>query len=161
MITQSPFYFEKSRELWDWASHAKDFIDDFGPKTYEEFEPELWNRIRNEMTWSVLDAQTPQITADKTVGFVGAQRVNAVSVQIKGLIINPTYRGLGLGLGALDLVVRELKGVRGYKKVMASCFATNSVMITLFRKLNAVREGTLSGVTVVDGKPADLILWNL
>lgn len=158
MITQAPFprnNAAKVKALWMWANAPRSAsIDDFGPSNFNEFHIELLHRADLEFTWEIQEH-------GQTIGYVGAVQMNPMAAQIKGLVVDPNFRGKGYGPQALKNVVQELKDQRGYTKVLASCFSTNRVMITRFEKMKATREGTFHKVTRVGGELVDLILWDL
>ncbi len=62
-------------------------------------------------------------------------------VGILGIIIREDFRGLGLGEILIDYAIRESKKLKNKTKIILSCFSTNKIALSLYKKLGFEKIG--------------------
>lgn len=128
-------------------------MDDFAPSDVGTFALEVARRIENEITAGIY-------VGSDLVGFVGAIKLSAVAYQLRGLVIDPSYRGALIGTSALILFRTQLKGM-GAEKIIGSCFGNNHAIKRLFYRIGGNEEGYIRRVTKVAGQWTDVRMFDL
>ncbi len=62
-------------------------------------------------------------------------------VGILGIIIREDFRGLGLGEILIDYAILESKKLKNKTKIILSCFSTNKIALSLYKKLGFEKIG--------------------
>ncbi len=62
-------------------------------------------------------------------------------VGILGIIIREDFRGLGLGEILIDYAIRESKKLKNKTKIILSCFSTNKIALSLYKKMGFEKIG--------------------
>lgn len=62
-------------------------------------------------------------------------------VGILGIIVREDFRGLGLGEILIDCAIRESKKLKNKTKIILSCFSTNKIALSLYKKLGFEKIG--------------------
>lgn len=146
---------EAARMLWRWLNSPRSaHFDDFGPQSFEDFNRELYFRIKEEYTWTITHGLT------HVVGFIGFKPVSPMAGIFRGLVIDPAFRRQGMGKKAMSDVCSELKKL-GYTKLIVEFFADNEPIMNLLRSAGGVEEGYRRNMTMRDGKLIDMRIWSM
>ena len=133
-------------KLWRWLNAPRDpNFDDFGPRDAVEFNLHLARRIERETTWAIC-------VGGEIVGYLAFAQQSPVTGQMHGMVLDPAYRGRGLGTMAMRAAIEELAET-GVRSILVMPFLTSDKAIRMlhnsgFRMIGMVRNGTQR-----DGKP--------
>lgn len=109
---------------------------------------ELERRIHSEHTWAILHD-------NEVVGYLGAISLSPMCVEIRGLVINPAFRHMGIGLRAVEDMLSFLQGC-GVRKFISRSFTDNLPIHDLLQNCGFIQEGLLTNVTRRGGEPIDM-----
>lgn len=151
MITLIPFPLEELPLAWEWMNEFPAAnIDDYGPKTYEEFKEQIIQRMRSEVICGVK-------YKGKLVGIIGYIPLNARYGMFHGICFSKAVHGKHICSEAVRTFIAKLFAT-GVDKISASYFAQNRRIRRFLKSLGAVDEGYLRKQTVQNGKYVDAIL---
>ena len=102
---------------------------------------------------------------DEPAGYVKLGRVtplesNAHVLGIKGLVVDPSRRGRGLGRSLVDAAVREA-GSRGARRLTLRMLGPNTVARGLYEACGFTVEGVLREEFLLEGRYVDDVLMAL
>lgn len=147
---KEPFQKSNLGLLWGWLQeypHAN--FDDFGPKSYPEFESEMRRRLQTERIW--------QIETHHPVGIVAYVPYNDRSGVFHGICFAREVHRTGVAQAAVKHILKTLQA-DGVEKVSAMYFADNANIDHFLMSLGAEHEGVLRRHTVRDGLSTDMRL---
>lgn len=137
--------------LWDWLHEVPDAnLDDYSPKTWDEFRYQLCSRFEDERFFGVLSEGKP-------VGVIAYRPLSPRLGVFHGICLTRHATGKGIGTLAVRTVLQTLYR-EGVEKVCAYFFADNVPVRRMFDKLGAVEEGLQMAQTVRHGLTVDLQL---
>ena len=87
------------------------------------------------------DARTPDNIAGQCEITDPEWDAAAHHVGILGIIVREDFRGLGLGEILIDYAIRESKKLKNKTKIILSCFSTNKIALSLYKKLGFEKIG--------------------
>ena len=139
--------------LWGWFNAPRRMnFDDYGPKNFAQFAPLLAKRIDKQHTWLVTKGE-------EKIGYLGFLRINSMSGQFHGMVIDPMYRRMGIGSAAMKLAIAELQ-TEGYTKMLSMPHGDNDHIRRLLSSNGFQQEGYLWQATKRDGELIDLRLMS-
>lgn len=142
---------EEIPKLWDWMNSPREAqFDDFGPKTFGAFEEEILSRPDHFM----IDI------GGKMAGYLGFARLNPVSVQFRGLVIDPAQRRQGIGIQAMMEAIEDFKR-KGVTSFLSMPFVDNAPIKKLLLKCGFQCTGTIPGATRRNGEPLGVSVYHL
>jgi RimJ/RimL family protein N-acetyltransferase len=145
-----------SEDLWKWL-HTPDRsanFDDFGTSNWNAFDYELEQRIKTEATWAIR-------IGERVIGYIGFAQANPVFGQLHGVVLDPEFRGQGLGPTALRDVIGGLVR-KGVWTVIAYIYEDNPQAMRMLVKCGFYCAGTIPHGGERNGNPLELLLmvWN-
>lgn len=143
---------ELVHKLWRWLNSPRACnFDDFGPQGVNEFAFDLGRRLATEKTWAIcLDGEV--------VGYLGFLQQSPMAGQFHGMVIDPKFRGLGIGTEAMHAATIEL-ATHGFKSLAVMPFAWNLAIIPVLLSAGFAKVGTLTGATRHQGESSDISIW--
>ena len=148
-----PFPEHALPRVWVWANELRDRVaDDFAPKDLDTFM-ELWfeRMAAGARSWAV--------SKGNEIGGVIIVEPQTPIVATTHCIFKRTFWGTATTLPALAHVYREV--FEKYHKILSFCFADNSQILGLARKLGAEKEGVLREQNLRNGKFVDMMAIGL
>lgn len=149
----SPFPFEAMPRVWRWVEQFRSKVsDDFAPKTLVDFIEAMDRSRDRQESWAVcVDGELGGlITFERLSPWLGTAHC----------IFKTDFQGKGVSLKALRVAFAEMFDT-GIGKLSFYTFAGNLAIGSLVCNLGGKREGTLTGQTLIDGKPADILVYGL
>jgi RimJ/RimL family protein N-acetyltransferase len=149
----SPFPAWAVPRVWVWMQQFRGRVmDDFGPRTLEEFMAEWEARQPARMSWAVLrDGEIGGlVVVDRQSPVLGATHC----------VFKRSFWGHEDTVDALKQIYEQAFSA-GIQKLSCAVFPDNAQLIHLARRVGARREGRLKNHTLRDGKPADLLILGL
>jgi RimJ/RimL family protein N-acetyltransferase len=145
----TPFPNEKLPLAWTWLhEHPKSNFDDYGPKTFEHFEHEMFNRGQIEKTWLVANG--------KPCGIVAYLPIAKDIGTLHGICFARKSCTHEQKILAMKNIFSEIFD-SGVRKICASHFADNIYISTFLFELGFKREGILKRHTLRNGVEIDMI----
>lgn len=146
-----PYPADQLRAAWEWMNEFPlANLDDYGPKSYEEFEQDMLARLKTEVISGVKHR-------DKLVGIIGYLPITSRYGMFHGICFSKAVHGQGVASQAVRKFVANLFA-NGVEKISASYFADNRRVRRLLGNIGAVDEGYMRRQTTQKGKPVDSIL---
>ena len=146
----TPFPLELHGMLHRWMLEFPErTLDDFWPRNPQAFSDAIEARSIAEKTFLVTEDEKP-------VGFIGYCRITSHLGSLRGVCFTREVHGNGTAVR----VVRKLLQCEfdeGVHKIMAFPFTDNLRAIAFYKKLGAIKEGTLAKHTIRGGKVTDLL----
>ena len=149
----NPFPFEAMPRVYRWIEGFKNKVnDDFGPKTLGEFMETMAAKWETHASWAVsVDGELGGlITFERLSPWVGTAH----------FVFKPDFQGRGVASKACRIAIAEMFEM-GIGKLSFYPLGGNLAIGSLLCNLGAKREGTLTGQTLVDGKPTDILIYGL
>lgn len=135
--------------LWSWLNEPRaPNFDDFSPKTKAQFMVELGLRVTREITWAIH-------YDDRIVGYLAFKPMNPIFGQFHGLVIDPEFRGRGIGTEAFTAALTELIE-QGFKSFLVMPYADNLPILKVIRNVGFRESGRILHATERDGDPVNL-----
>ncbi len=154
MVSISQFPMDRLPEAWQWLQQFPlNNFDDFGPRTCDEFQTEMYRRLSNESLTAVS-------YLGELCGIVGLVRLSPRVSMFHGICFDAKVHGIGIASRGVNLILNECFR-RGAAKVSANYFADNLTIHRFLWKLGFIEEGYLHNHTVRQGKPVDMKLVSL
>ncbi|MFX1557815.1 MAG: GNAT family N-acetyltransferase [Promethearchaeota archaeon] len=85
----------------------------------------------------------------------------ATHVGSLGIIVQKSYRDLGVGYSLIDFAIRESKRINHKEKIILSCFSNNERALYLYKKLGFKIVGIRKKQFYMDSKYYDEVLMDL
>jgi RimJ/RimL family protein N-acetyltransferase len=149
---RSPFPLEDAIRIWTWLQpFAGRVTDDFSPKTLPEFLTHFRSMSKRAKTWGVY-------REGELGGFISFEKVSPV-VGTAHCTFRKNFWGTATTVPAIQLAVAEM--FEHCEKLSLPVMADNLAIISLLKKLGAVKEGILRAQTRRDGKPVDMTMMAL
>ena len=150
MTITSPFPLELVPLAWQWLQEFPQAnFDDYGPQTFNQFEPHMQWRVTTERTWAVFKEGQP-------CGVVGYAPITPRLGALHGICFAKGLCTRDEKREAVRLILRELFD-SGVAKICATFFADNSKIGPFLSDLGALEEGYLRQHTLRDGQPINMV----
>jgi RimJ/RimL family protein N-acetyltransferase len=144
-----PFPFEDAPRVWGWIEPFRNRVsDDFSPKTMPEFLLHFRQMAESSKTWAVY-------RDGELGGMITYQQVSPV-VGTAHCTFKKQFWGSTVTIPAIQQAVAEM--FEDCEKLSLPVLAGNLAIISLLKKLGAVKEGVLRAQTRRDGKPVDMVM---
>ena len=129
VIIRNGFPMNRLEDLWAWLNTPREpnFDAAGGPENFEEFLQELELRLGEQVTWSIY-------AGEELVGYAAFVPDAGSGGQFRGMVIRPSWRGVGVGSAALELLLEDLRNMDGLESLNVLLFADNALMRHLFLK---------------------------
>lgn len=149
----NPFPFEALPRVWRWIEQFRSKVaDDFTPKSLPQFMEAMAAQWDQQTSWAVL--------ADGELGgLITFQRLSPW-LGTAHCLFKPDFQAKGIAFKACHAAVAEMFAL-GIGKLAFYPLQGNLAIGSLVCALGAKREGTLVAQTLVDGQPADILVYGL
>ena len=149
----NPFPFEALPRVWRWIEQFRAKVaDDFAPRNLAQFMESMASQWDGQTSWAVL--------ADGELGGLITYLKLSPWVGTAHCLFKPEFQAKGIAFKACHQAVSEMFAT-GIGKLVFYPMAGNLAIGSLVCSLGAKREGTLVAQTIVDGKPADILIYGL
>lgn len=148
-LSLQPFPAESIPLLWEWMhEYPKANLDDYGPRTLEEFRMYLLGRAQ-------AGTKTLGVKVDgEFVGAIAVLQLDRIAF-FRGICFAKAVHGKGVAPHAVGLVL-QAHWEEGFRKVGAEFMADNRRVRDFLEKLGAVDEGYFKAETMRGGRPVDV-----
>jgi ribosomal protein S18 acetylase RimI-like enzyme len=129
------------------------------------FEKQSWyNNLHKEKEICIVAVHSDLKNPNNVLGQCEISSLDwdaATHVGSLGIIVQKSYRDLGIGFQLIDMAIREAKNLNKKEKIILSCFSSNKRALFLYKKMGFKIIGKREKQFYMDSKYHDEILMEL
>jgi len=145
--------------LWIWLNEfPRANFDDYSPKTFEEFQVEIFQRMQPDSSGRVREFIVVALLDGKPIGFIGYRPITERLGTLHGICFSKAVHGKGHAAFAVRNLINAIMKDGKVQKIEANYFKDNARIKKFLRKLGFEHEGTRFDHTLRQGKPIDVSL---